>query len=94
MAGGFGLWELPVGFIRTAEGRIEKTPDRQVQQAITSVFRKFRQHSTGEACGRVRSVDNRPEGLVMPAGQQKVKAVHEGRRLPQIAPGQGQLSLE
>src|SRR5215469_3234963 len=40
---GFALWELPVGFVRTEEGHIEKTPDRQVQQAITSVFQKFRQ---------------------------------------------------
>lgn len=40
---GFALWEVPVGFVRTEEGRIEKTPDRQVQQAIASVFQKFRQ---------------------------------------------------
>ena len=40
---GFALWEVPVGFIRTEEGQIEKTPDRQVQQAIVSVFRKFQQ---------------------------------------------------
>jgi DNA invertase Pin-like site-specific DNA recombinase len=40
---GFALWELPVGFIRTEEGGIEKTPDRRVQQAIASVFHKFRQ---------------------------------------------------
>jgi hypothetical protein len=40
---GFALWELPVGFIRTEEGKIEKTADRQVQQAIAAVFQKFRQ---------------------------------------------------
>jgi DNA invertase Pin-like site-specific DNA recombinase len=40
---GFAMWELPVGFTRSDEGRIEKTPDRQVQQAIASVFQKFRQ---------------------------------------------------
>jgi DNA invertase Pin-like site-specific DNA recombinase len=40
---GFALWELPVGFIRSEEGKIEKTPDRQVQQAIATVFQKFRQ---------------------------------------------------
>jgi DNA invertase Pin-like site-specific DNA recombinase len=40
---GFALWEVPVGFIRTEEGRIEKTPDRQVQQAVATVFQKFRQ---------------------------------------------------
>jgi DNA invertase Pin-like site-specific DNA recombinase len=32
---GFALWELPVGFVRNDEDRIEKTPDRQVQQAVT-----------------------------------------------------------
>lgn len=40
---GFALWELPVGFVRTEEDRIEKTPDRQVQQAVESVFKKFRE---------------------------------------------------
>jgi DNA invertase Pin-like site-specific DNA recombinase len=40
---GFALWEVPVGFIRTEEGRIEKTPDRQVQQAVATVFQKFQQ---------------------------------------------------
>src|SRR5271156_3841331 len=43
VARGFALWEVPVGFIRTEEGQIEKTPDRQVQQAITTVFQKFQQ---------------------------------------------------
>ncbi len=38
---GHALWELPVGFVRTEEHRIEKTPDRQVQRAIEGVFRKF-----------------------------------------------------
>jgi DNA invertase Pin-like site-specific DNA recombinase len=38
---GFALWELPVGFVRSEDGRIEKTPDRQVQQAIGNVFHKF-----------------------------------------------------
>ena len=40
---GCALWELPVGFVRTQESDIEKSPDRQVQQAIASVFEKFRQ---------------------------------------------------
>jgi hypothetical protein len=40
---GFALWELPVGFVRNEEDRIEKTPDRQVQQAVATVFQKFRQ---------------------------------------------------
>jgi excisionase family DNA binding protein len=30
-----------VGYIRTADGRLEKTPDRRVREAIELVFRKF-----------------------------------------------------
>ena len=40
---GCALWEQPVGFVRTPEGAVEKSPDRQVQQAIACVFEKFRQ---------------------------------------------------
>jgi hypothetical protein len=32
-----------VGFIRTADDRVEKSPDRQIQAAIQSVFQKFRE---------------------------------------------------
>jgi DNA invertase Pin-like site-specific DNA recombinase len=39
---GEAMWEVPVGFVRSKDGRIEKTPDRQVQQAIEMVFTKFR----------------------------------------------------
>ena len=38
---GFTLWEVPVGFIRTEEGRIDKTPDRQVQQRSPPSSRSF-----------------------------------------------------
>ena len=38
---GHALWELPVGFVRTDDHRIEKTPDLEVQQAIEGVFKKF-----------------------------------------------------
>jgi len=40
---GYALWEVSVGFIRSEEGHIEKTPDRQVQQAIELVLHKFRE---------------------------------------------------
>jgi DNA invertase Pin-like site-specific DNA recombinase len=40
---GHAMWELPVGFVRTEEDRIEKIADRQVQEALGSVFRKFRE---------------------------------------------------
>jgi DNA invertase Pin-like site-specific DNA recombinase len=39
---GEAMWIVPVGFVRGKDGRIEKTADRQVQQAITMVFEKFR----------------------------------------------------
>lgn len=38
---GLVMWEVPVGFVRTEERHIEKTPDRQVQQAVRGVFAKF-----------------------------------------------------
>ena len=40
---GEAMWIVPVGFVRGKDGRIEKTVDRQVQQAITMVFEQFRQ---------------------------------------------------
>lgn len=40
---GHAMWEMPVGLIRNEEDRIEKVPDRQVQQAIGGVFGKFRE---------------------------------------------------
>lgn len=39
---GCAMWEVPVGFVRDEEGQIEKSPDRQVQQAIEMVFEMFR----------------------------------------------------
>jgi DNA invertase Pin-like site-specific DNA recombinase len=33
----------PVGFVKTDEGRLEKDPDRRVQEAVLSVFSKFLQ---------------------------------------------------
>jgi DNA invertase Pin-like site-specific DNA recombinase len=40
---GHVMWEVPVGFVRTDEDLLELTPDRQVQQAVAAVFRKFRE---------------------------------------------------
>src|SRR3954466_4641723 len=59
---GFTLWEVPVGFIRTEEGRLEKTPDRQVQQAIATVFQKF--HQLGSA--RQATIWFREEQISLP----------------------------
>jgi len=40
---GHVMWEVPVGFMRTEDDRMEKTPDVQVQQALHGVFEKFKQ---------------------------------------------------
>ena len=39
---GHVMWEVPVGFVRTEDHRLEKIADRQVQQALDGVFKKFR----------------------------------------------------
>ena len=39
---GHGMWEVPVGFVRTEDHRLEKIADRQVQQALDGVFKKLR----------------------------------------------------
>jgi hypothetical protein len=44
---GHTMWEVPVGFVRTEDDRCEQIPDRQVQQAVAGVFRKF--HALGSA---------------------------------------------
>jgi len=43
VAAGHVMWEVPAGFTRNEEDRMEKIADRQVQTAIQSVFKKFRQ---------------------------------------------------
>jgi hypothetical protein len=75
-----------VGFIRTEEGRIEKTPDRQVQQAIVSVFRKFQQ--LGSA--RQATIWFREEQILLPktkpgtAGQEVIWGVPSSGRIRQM----------
>jgi DNA invertase Pin-like site-specific DNA recombinase len=43
VAAGHAMWEVPVGFTRDEQDRLEKIADRQVQAAIESVFAKFRE---------------------------------------------------
>jgi DNA invertase Pin-like site-specific DNA recombinase len=45
------LWEPTVGFIRTEDHRVEKIADRQVQEAIAGVFRKFRELGSASQTG-------------------------------------------
>jgi DNA invertase Pin-like site-specific DNA recombinase len=40
---GHWMWEVPVGFVRTDDNRIAKTPDLQGQHAITGVLQQFRE---------------------------------------------------
>jgi len=40
---GHVMWEVPVGFVRTRDDRIEKHADRHVQHAVAGVFQKFRE---------------------------------------------------
>src|ERR1043166_7044079 len=40
------LISAPVGYIKTEDQRLEKNPDRRVQEAICLVFRKFRELGT------------------------------------------------
>ena len=87
MRRGFALWEVPVGFIRTEEGRIEKTPDRQVQQAIGSVFQKF--HQLGSA--RQATIWFREEQIPLPhakpgtAGKEVIWALPSSGRIRQMS---------
>jgi DNA invertase Pin-like site-specific DNA recombinase len=80
---GFALWELPVGFVRTEDGRIEKTPDRQVQQAIGSVFQKFQQ--LGSA--RQATIWFREERISVPL----VKPGTAGREVTWTLPSSGRI---
>jgi excisionase family DNA binding protein len=45
------LWEPAVGFIRTEDHRVEKIADRQAQEAIAGVFRKFRELGSSRQTG-------------------------------------------
>src|SRR5277367_1574777 len=40
---GLVMTQVPVGYVRTEDEGIEKTPDRQIQEAIVGIFRKFRE---------------------------------------------------
>lgn len=83
---GHAMWEVPVGFVRAKDGRIEKTADRQVQQALEMVFTKFRQ--LGSA--RQTLIWLRDEQLTLPhaqpgtAGQEVIWRVPSLSRVHQV----------
>jgi excisionase family DNA binding protein len=62
---GHALWEVPVGFVRTEDDRCEQIPDRQVQQAVAGVFRKF--HELGSA--RQTTLWYRDQNILLPQVQ-------------------------
>jgi Recombinase len=62
---GHVMWEVPVGFVRTEDNRIEKIAARQVQPAVAGVFETFR--PLGSA--RQTMVWYRDEQLPRPEGQ-------------------------
>ena len=83
---GHAMWEMPVGFVRSEEHRIEKIADRQVQQVLEGVFRKFRQ--LGSA--RQTTLWYREQQIALPqvvpgtAGRKVVWRVPRGHRINQI----------
>lgn len=40
---GLVLTQVPIGYVRTEDEGIEKTPDHQIQESIRGIFRKFRE---------------------------------------------------
>ena len=40
---GHGMWEVPVGFVRPSDDRMETIADRQVQHAVAGVFQQLRE---------------------------------------------------
>jgi excisionase family DNA binding protein len=83
---GHAMWEMPVGFVRSEEHRIEKIADRQVQQVLEGVFRKFRQ--LGSA--RQTTLWYRDQQIALPqvvpgtAGREVLWNLPTGHRINQI----------
>ncbi|MBF8301128.1 MAG: Recombinase family protein [Acidobacteria bacterium] len=80
------MWEVPVGFVRTADERVEKSADRQVQSALQSVFQKFREL----ASARQTMLYFRDEQIALPevvrgtSGQEVVWRLPTDSRIRQI----------
>ena len=80
------MWEVPVGFVRTADERVAKSADRQIQSAIQSVFQKFREWGSA----RQTMLYFRDEQIPLPevvrgtAGQEVVWRLPSDSRIRQI----------
>jgi len=83
---GHAMWELPVGFVRTEDDRIEKSPDLQIQQAIDGVFGKFRELQSA----RQTTLWYRDEHVLLPltkpgtSGADALWRLPSGHRINQI----------
>jgi len=80
------MWEVPVGFVRTADERVEKSADRQIQSALQSVFQKFRElGSARQTMLYFRDEQIRlPEVVRGTAGQEVVWRLPSDSRIRQI----------
>jgi len=80
------MWEVPVGFVRTTDDRVEKSADRQIQSAIQSVFHKFRElGSARQTMLYFRDEQIRlPEVIRGTAGQEVAWRLPSGSRIRQI----------
>lgn len=83
---GHALWEMPVGLIRNDESRVEKIPDRQVQEAIEGVFRKFRELGSARQAMLWYRDEKIPLPMVVPRtkGREVVWRLPTAHRLNQI----------
>ncbi len=86
IAKGHALWEMPIGLVRNEEDRIGKIADRQVQEAIAGVFRKFRELDSA----RQTTLWYRDENVLLPEvvpgtrGNEVVWRLPRGSRINQI----------
>ena len=80
------LWEPAVGFVRTEDHRVEKIADRQVQEALGGVFRKFRELGSARQTGLWYTQERLPLPEAVPgtAGQEIEWRVPGRHRILQI----------
>ena len=85
MERGHTLWEVPAGFVRTDDDRVEKTPDRRVQEAVAGVFRKFRELGTpAKRCSGIATNISVPNVVRATSGRDVVWALPTVSRIHQI----------
>lgn len=83
---GHAMWEMPVGFVRDADDRVEKIADRQVQAAVAGVFRKFREQGSARQATLWYRDEKVPLPEVVPGtrGQEIVWHLPRDHRILQI----------